>query len=549
MNRPVRTEVAIVGGGPVGFAAAHLFAREGVRTVLVERDARPSPHPRATIVNVRTMEILRGLGLADAVRSAGVPPQSAARISWRTALAGTELGHLDVIGSARKLMAMAAQSPELPGICPQHRIVSIMAGALADRPESTALLGHTATEIGADSDGVTVLARGAAGPVRIEAEYLLLAEGLHGRLRAAAGIRQVPGPELGRLLDIHFRADLRPWTARGGSAIYWVINPTVRGALITVDRTAREWLLEIPAMDGHDERVLFDQGADHAALVRAALGPAETDVSVLSVRAWRMATTTVDRWRDPTGRIFVAGDAAHTFPPTGGFGMNTGIQDVHNLTWKIAAVLRGRATPTLLASYETERRPVADFNAAQSEHNAVQTRALLADHLDLLGPLAGTDPDPAAVESARALLGPLIEGQRPHFDYPGQALGFRYRTPVVEDIVHYRPMFAPGARMPHHWLDPAREATTCDLAAGEFVVFTDESTARHWTAALPGRVPVRVRTFAGADRPIAPNAAVLVRPDGHIVAALPGTDPAAELAAAIAEASGISHPKREEQPI
>jgi 2-polyprenyl-6-methoxyphenol hydroxylase-like FAD-dependent oxidoreductase len=493
-----RAQVVVVGGGPTGLVAAHLLGRLGVPTVLVERALEPSRHPRATVLNVRTMEILRGLGLDDRVRAAGVPPQSVARVSWRTTMAGEEIGHLDIIESAAKLMRMAAHSPVLPGICPQNRVEAILVDALAEQPDVTTLLGHAATGIAADDDGVTVEVDGMP---EVRADYVVLAEGLHGRLRAQAGIRPIAKPPLGRLLDLHFRADLTPWTAQRSSALYWILQPRVRGALIAVDPGAGEWLLEIPAVDRDDD--LFAAGHDHAALVRDALG-AEVEIDLLSVRSWEMGTTTVDRWRDPTGRVFVAGDAAHTFPPTGGFGMNTGIQDAHNLAWKLAGVLAGWADPELLAGYETERRPVAEFNATASEHNATQTQDFLTGY---------ADADPGALPE-------LIARQRPHFDYPGQALGFRYRddVPVVADIVEYRPEFAIGARVPHHWLDDSRQTSTCDLGLDGFVVLAAPAKAAAFTADTA--IPLRTVALPGGDELLAPHAAALIRPDGHIAALL-----------------------------
>jgi 2-polyprenyl-6-methoxyphenol hydroxylase-like FAD-dependent oxidoreductase len=469
------------------------------------------------------MEILRTLGLAARVRAAGVPPQSAARISWRTSLTGPEIGHLDVISSAEKLMRMAAQSPELPAICPQHKLEAILAGTLAGHPAVTALFGHVATDLELGQDGVTVTVTGPGGPRRVEADYVLLAEGLRGRLRERAGIHEVAEPPLGRLLDLHFRADLRSWT---GSAIYWLAGTSVRGALITVDPAAGEWLLELPEIG----EPLFDRGVDRVGLVRAALGPAAADVPVelLSVRTWTMGTTSVRRRRDATGRVLVAGDAATTFPPTGGFGMNTGIQDAHNLAWKLAGVLHGWAAPALLATYEAERRPVAAFNAARSEHNALLTKAFLVDHV---GPLANDLADPGETgDAARRKLLPLIDEQRPHFDYPGQALGFRYGTePVVEDIVEYHPRFEAGARVPHHWLDDRHELSTCDVGADGFALLTTGSWPTPRTA-VPLRV-VPVDFLPGGT-------AALVRPDGHLAELLPGVDPSDELDAALRRATG-----------
>jgi 2-polyprenyl-6-methoxyphenol hydroxylase-like FAD-dependent oxidoreductase len=556
-------EVVIVGGGPTGLALAHCLGAWGVRTVLLEQESAPPAHPRATLVNVRTMEIFRLLGLAAAVRRAGVPLESSARITWAATLAGPEIGHLDIIETAGKLMRLAAQSPVLPAICPQNRLEAILAAALAGRPSVTAMPGCQAVRIEASPGGVTVGfadTAGDGGHGTVGARYAVLAEGLHGRLRAQAGIDPVTFPSLGRLLDIHFSADLSRWTRGRESALYWILSPLVRGVIITVDPRAGEWLLEVPELAGGDER-LFAPSCDYAALVAAAVGAAISP-QVRSVRTWSMGSTAVTRWRDETGSVLVAGDAAHTFPPTGGFGMNTGIQDAHSLGWRLAGVLAGWASPAVLDRYEAERRPVAEFNGGQSERNALQMRDFLARDPAAINALASDGPDG---EAARAALAPLIAAHRPHFDFQGQALGFRYprpgarAAPAVADVVDYVPAAEPGARAPHAWLDaPDGRISTLDLTRSGFALLAGAETADRWAAAV-GRLrlatglPVGVTavTPAGAARRpghmedalgaagqlygLRDGAAVLIRPDGHVQDRLAGADPDGELERALAD--------------
>lgn len=566
---PTETEVAIVGGGPVGLAMSLCLAAHGVRSVVLETRTTPSAHPRATMVNTRTMEILRWLRVDGEVRRSGAEIDSLARISFVTRMAGADLGAIDLLPSDSALMRMTGQSPVLPAICGQHLLESILAAALREQPGTRLASGWTATALTADPEhGVRVPCVDSSGTTgTVVARYAVLAEGLHGPLREQVGIETATERVLGRLLDIHFTGELGPWVKDRRSALYWVANREVSGVVISVGPRTDEWLLEIPALDGDTQASLFDPDADHLALIAAAVG-ADIGPTVRSVRTWTMATTTARRWRDATGRVFAAGDAAHTFPPTGGFGMNTGVQDAHNLAWKLAAVLRGRAGDGLLDTYEAERRPVAAFNARQSEHNALRMRDFL--ERDAVPYAAALASDEGA---ARRELAPLIESHRPHFDFAGQALGFRYPGPerpagtVVQDIVDYHPAAVPGALAPHAWLDGENgRFAVADCTGTGFALFTADSDG--WTEAVraaerptPSRptaplpAPLRLVVVAPGDGAgpaqawtdatgafaehyrLAAGEAVLVRPDGHVAARLPGTDPAGELAAALATAT------------
>ncbi|MEU2033801.1 FAD-dependent monooxygenase [Nocardia amamiensis] len=549
------TQVAIVGGGPAGLTAAHCMGRWGIEVVLLERHTTPPRHPQATLVNARTTEVLRELDLLDAVLEVSTTLEKAPRVRFLRAVAEEEFGTLELVQSTDKLMRLAAQSPTLPVLCPQNRMQAVLARRLADHPTIEVVTGASVTELIPGPRGTRVTYTTADGATHsLDADYTVLAEGMHGTLRNAVGIGTLADPPLGTLLDIYFRADPRTMMRGAGSVLSWIMNERVRGVLITVDPVGGEWLLEVPLADSDVESV----AGSELSLLRAALGDG-IDADVVSSRTWTMGSTGAEHWRDRSGRVFVIGDAAHTFPPTGGFGMNTGMQDAHNLAWKLAGVLAGWAAPGLLDTYESERRPVARFNGEQSERNAL---AMLAFADAAAGSLGG-EPDSADVLRAG------IEDQREHFDFSGQALGFRYGVPVpVDDVVDYRPRVESGCRAPHFWLRDADGSlsSTLDLPGLGFALLTGPAAAEQWADAvgyvhLMNTVPVTAVAVHAAASPrtasyevmvdasgrtseafgLADGRAVLIRPDGHIAAVLPGADPYNELIGAVIDcvATGV----------
>ena len=551
-------QVLVVGAGPAGLATAHWLRAWGIDVVVVERRVTPREHPQATMVNARTTEVLRLLGLSDQVLAESTTLESSSRVTFLADLAGTEVGRIEIVSSTEKLMDLARQSPTLPVICPQRRLQQVMARSLG--PTVDVLPGCQATTITATDAAVCVDCIDTEGGTtyRFESDFAVLADGVHSGLREQVGIGTQAGPRLGTLLDVHFTADLRTLTADRASVLYWILNPKVSGVLITVSPDVGDWLLEVPLSAG----AACDQvRGDQLGLLRAAIG-ADVDVAIRGSRTWSMNSTMARDWSDATNRVFVVGDSAHTFAPTGGFGMNTGIQDGHNLAWKIAGVLRGWAAPSLLASYESERRPVAEFNARQSADNARAMFGLLSHAAHLM-------TDPSRGDEIGTTLSGEIGSQQPHFDFSGQALGFRYGSdPVVTDVVTYSPEVAPGARAPHFWLDSEQgRVSTLDLTSTSFGLFTGSVAAAEWADAagyvnVVGSAPLTHYAVGDRARPsattmsdptgamleaygITGRAAVLVRPDGHTCAVLPGGDPHRELIDTITEFTTSGFGKKE----
>jgi hypothetical protein len=357
------------------------------------------------------------------------------------------------------------------------------------------------------------LASGRAFEVR--SRYLLAADGAGSRVRKALGIEPVGPARLASFVMIHFEAQLRPWVAERPAVLYWTTAPGATGTFVAHDIDST-WVY----MHGFDpDREAADDYTEERCLgiVRAALGTGEPKLAIRTIRTWTMTAQVAERYRE--GRVFLVGDAAHRFPPTGGLGLNTGVQDVHNLAWKLAAVEAGWAPATLLDSYETERRPVASENAAVSQRNAARLLEVYR--------AVETGGDVAAA----------IANQAEHFDMLGLQLGFRYEKGALlpdagpqprpgNPVREYVPSGAPGARLPHAWLRPG--VSTLDLVPHDrFLLLAARDGAAWIDAAGQGAQVPLASLRLGADVPdpggafaarlgIEPDGALLVRPDQHV---------------------------------
>lgn len=539
----IETPVLIAGGGPVGLATSIALSCHGVRSLLVERHPGTTRHPKASVVNARTMELFRQWGIEAVVRERGVPLERMANVIWATSLTGFEIGRLSLGDPDRTATYLASEGPAPVAICAQD-VVEPALLARARRSSFAELRYDTELESFAqDREGVTATIRDCGSGARrtVRARYLVAADGHASPTRARLAIATEGLAPLGHLVNIHFVADLTPWIAGRGAVLYWIINPDVVGVFVALNGHDR-WLFNVPydparesAADYPTERCV--------ALLRRAAGVPELEPVVQSVTTWTMRREVAVRYRDR--RVFLAGDAAHQFPPTGGFGMNCGIQDAHNLAWKLAAVLQGWAEPALLDTYDAERRPVASFYTEQSSKNAQQVAADMR-------PSAVVEEEGPEGEAFRAVIAAGIPAQREHFDSHGQALGFHYDSaaivadgtppPLVDNPVRdHVPVARPGHRAPHAWIElDGRVISTLDLFDGRFVLLATKAGAAWCEAArfLAERDGVPLVAYALADAPralavargaparvvddwrarygIEPDGAVLVRPDGHV---------------------------------
>jgi 2,4-dichlorophenol 6-monooxygenase len=541
MDEVVEVPVLVVGAGPVGASAAILLAQQGLRSLVVERGLGPQAAPAAHVVNARSFEILRAAGLdMGAIAGACKDPADAGRVRWVTTLVGDELGSLPFERQGDDVLTL---TPTPLRNLSQHRLEPILLDHLAKQSNASLWPGHEWEAAEQDAEGVTSRIRDlASGRVReVRSRTLIAADGAGSRVRRALGIEPVGPARLGSFVMIHFEANLRPWVGRRPAVLYWTTAPGTGGAFVAHDIDCT-WVYmhafdpERESADDYPEPVC-------AEIVRRALGTSEPDFAIRTIRTWHMTAQVAERYRD--GRIFLVGDAAHRFPPTGGLGLNTGVQDAHNLAWKLGAVAAGWAPAALLDSYEVERRPVASENANVSLRNAVKMVEVVK-----------------ALETGSGV-GAAIANQAEHFDMLGLQLGFSYeagalapdgsaRAPVANPVREFVPSGRPGARLPHAWLAGSGGRSTLDrVPCDRFLLIAGRDGAAWTEAAAHGtRGPLATlrigEDVADADGAwaaqlgIEADGALLVRPDQHVAwrSARGVTDPRAALAAAFAAILG-----------
>jgi len=498
MSSSLTTEidVAIIGAGPVGLTLAALLDRQRVTSRVFERRSALHRDPQAHVINTRTMEILRGLGIEQEVQAEAASPLLLRWVTWCESLAGRELGRISLQGdSPAGLTQRLALSPTSIANLAQNRLEPLLCDLVRRSARSEVRFNCEVVAVEERGDRVMLTVRQPDGSEQCtNAKWAVACDGAGSRTRSRLGIELIGPASLQKFVSIYFEANLDRWIGARTGPLFWIAGAKTRGVIIGFD-LARTWALMVPYDEAHSAEDFPMPVAER--LVAAAIGDASAEFRVTSIGNWNMSAQIADRYR--SGRVFLAGDAAHRFPPSGGLGMNTGIQDAHNLAWKIAAVVRGDAGEGLLDSYEVERRPVAQINCDQSVRNAM--RMMEVDMVLGVSTLAPVDPavvmsDDVAVmdfgidgdrEEAvakRHALGEVIQSQAEHFDFGGLDLGFRYEAGAIVgdgtiapplDVRVYSPSACPGSRLPHEWVEKrGRRVSTLDLAKpGRFTLMTD----------------------------------------------------------------------------
>ncbi|MFD3697038.1 FAD-dependent oxidoreductase [Streptomyces sp. NPDC058646] len=511
----VRVPVLVVGGSLVGLSTSLFLSRLGVRHLLVEKHAGTSAHPRGRGINARTMELFRTAGAEGEIRRAAAVLEGVQGILQAQSLTSGDrnwlIKEIDPSGALRRF------SPTGWCLCSQNNIEPVLATQSraqgADVRFSTELMSFDQ-----DETGVTALVknRETGEHSTVRADFLIAADGPRSPVREQLRIPQTGSGELFHNVSVTFRSE-RLIEVLGDLRfiVCYLMRPGADGALLPVDNN-QQWVFHAPWHPENGETLEDFTDERCVEQIRNAIGAPDLDVEIGGKAPWHAAERVAQRYS--TGRVFLVGDAAHEMSPTGAFGSNTGIQDGHNLAWKIAAVLDGSAGMALLDTYESERLPVAK---ATSERASARS----AEHSH-----PGYAPPPTMGGGPGSGVLPTAMG----YCYPdGAVVGGVPGRAIIPDAL--RLTGDTGTRAPHLWLTRAGERiSTLDLYERSFVLLTGTGTP--WAQAAEraaGRLSARLDAYTVGSAPgadlvqeegadwagahgMTAEGAVLVRPDGFV---------------------------------
>jgi 2,4-dichlorophenol 6-monooxygenase len=572
----------IVGAGPAGLALALALARYGVPALTVERHPSTAHTPRAHIINQRTVEIFRALGISEKFHEVAIPQAGMTNNLWYTTLADPEVARSQTWGTGPDRAAeYFLSSPEPMANCPQTVLEPMLLGAAreagADIEFQTEFV-----ELRQDGDGVTSVIRDrVSGDTRkVRSRYVIGADGARSRVLAEAGLMAEGPDDLGRAANIWFRADLSKYFEYRPGVLSWNVMPgplpALRLGTLICHKRYSEFVLAF--MFDPDHTVLSELSEDHLLQrIRAVVGE-DIDAEILGLAGWQVRAQVADRYS--SGHVFCMGDAVHRHPPTNGLGLNMSVADAYNLAWKLAFVLDGRAGERLLDSYSAERQPVGAAGVQRAitslgEGSAIEAALGLEpgqsaeDGWKALNVLY--EPGVAGDERRRALR-EAIELSNYQFNAHGIEMGYVYHSDVItteptpppeperDPVLYYTPTTRPGARVPHARLERDRQPlSSLDLVDPKgFTLLTGVGGHKWRTSAerIAARVCVPVTVHVIGERgglwdpygdwasrsEVDTTGCVLVRPDGHVAWRSPTATPDGpqQLSDAIDRALGLS---------
>ncbi|MFC4022028.1 FAD-dependent oxidoreductase [Micromonospora sp. GCM10011542] len=551
------TDVVVIGSGPAGAGAALFLSTLGIPNIMITKYRWTANTPRAHITNQRAMEIFRDLGIEDQVLADATPHELMGDTVFCTSIAGEEIGRILTWGThpVRRGDYRLA-SPCLPVDIPQTHLEPILVRNAAMRGTqarfSTEYLGHRQ-----DADGVSVEVRDrlTGEEYTIRARYLIGADGARSKVAADLALPMEGAMDIAGSMNITFKADISAYVGHRPSVLYWVIQPGsnvggIGAGLVRMVRPWNEWLV-VWGYDISQPPPVVDEAAA-IQIVRNLLGLPDIEVEITGTSLWgnnEMYATHLQ-----AGRVFCVGDAVHRHPPSNGLGSNTSIQDSYNLAWKLAAVLREQAAPSLLETYSVERAPVARQivqRANRSSREFVQFFEALglldaADEAEMAARIEERKSNTPEGAAKRAALVSAMELKHYEFNAHGVELGQFYESEAVvsdgtrrsepsrDPELYYEASTVPGSRLPHAWVgDARRKVSTLDLAPmTRFTVFTGIA-GEPWVAAAekvgqefgvpleavvigPGRAVTDLYYDWARVREIEEDGVLLVRPDKHI---------------------------------
>ncbi|UXA05907.1 FAD-dependent monooxygenase [Mycobacterium sp. SMC-2] len=555
--------VLIVGGGASGLMTSIILSCYGIDHILVERHESTSILPKAHYLNQRAMELFRQFELADDVYAVGTPLANMSSVVWQTTLAGDgplqrkTFHKMDCFGGGALTERYQRDSPCPSTNYPQLRLEPIMRQHAEKRAPGRILFNHELTALAQSASAVTASIRNRAtgDEFTVTADYLVGADG--GKtIGAMIGATMVGAHDLLDIVTAHLKADFSQWWD-DDVLIAHFINPEAGsypsgGNMVPMGPTwgkhSEEWAFHFAFLPTDDSDL------DEAAMVvkiRELLGGGEIPIEILRISHWSVQGSIADKYSD--GRVFLVGDSVHRHPPTTGLGMNTCVQDAHNLAWKLAAVIKGQADPALLDTYAVERQPVG-MRIVDWALFTMQNHFVVDAGIGLLPVPVPPEMHRAVFEiffsdtpmgaARRARFGEVVKTQRTEFQAHDLEIGYSYpagalvpdesQPPPTDPMGSiYYPTTRPGHRLPHAWLEfDGTRLSTHDLTSndGRFVLITGPN-GQAWAAAAAAAaesfgVEIQVATIGkdyrdadgqwAAVSEIGDDGAILVRPDNYV---------------------------------
>ena len=556
--------VLIVGGGGAGLTASMLLSQLGVEHLLVSALPTTSILPKAHVLNQKTMEILEDVGVAEEIYAKGTPAENMRAMGWYAGLAGPDpdfgrrIAQIESWGDGYTNLNWMAASPCRSANLPQIRLEPILRARAEALNPGRVRFHHELLKLEQDGDGVTSRIRNLDDGTEytVRSKYLIGCDG--GRtVSAQVGIKYDGLGVVAQSGTVHISADLSHVARDPHVLIRWIWCPAIgrMAVLVPMGPTrwgpdSEEWVFHL-AYQGDELRGLSDERVE--ADMRLALGLEKVPFKIHKLTRWTLEGVLADRFR--VSRVFIAGDAAHRHPPTGGLGLTSAVQDVQNLCWKLAAVLAGKAADSLLDTYEPERRPTDARNIQRSLENSMA-------HMET-GPAFGLDPQ-AGIEANWAQMKRIWSGKPEDAEHRSRALrairrltmesnelnveyGYRYDSAAIvpdgapepqpiDPIRLYEPATRPGSPLPHAWIDDEdgeRRPLKDLVQPGRFLLIAGEDGA-DWCAAAKRIAEVNAlaldavrigeldgdlcdpRLMWAQHRGISRAGAVLVRPDRFV---------------------------------